>query len=222
MTCNKCCGWHVGRGGADRPSKEAKTAEATAPENLITKVMSKEGPTCTVVVLRAGPEKKKEEMVVDFSPKKRVVEEVLGGRITFVGQWERISVVIVQRADQEDLVASGAPLNEHKLQPPFHEEVLRGDLLLMRTDDEGEPENFTLQVRLRHIGRYGWSAGDPLLIAPSRFLQEYNDWEALEIQPDEEDEEDEEEEDEEEEEDDDDDDDDAGDEEGYDEEQALL
>ena len=66
----------------------------------------------TCVVLRAGPEKKIEELELDFSPKERIAEATLGGVVEFMGQWEQIGVVIVQRKDQDN---ESLPLNEHKV-----------------------------------------------------------------------------------------------------------
>lgn len=34
--------------------------------------------------------------------------------------------------------------NTHKLQPPFHSAVVTGDILLTRSDDNGQPKDFTL------------------------------------------------------------------------------
>ena len=115
-----------GGDGEGRPSKEAKIGVDAAPLLAavdIREVMAKEGPLCTVVVLRAGPEKKKEELLLDFTPKKQAVQETLGGQITFMGMWaKRVQCVIIQRIDQEELEANNsAPVNEHKLQPPFHD-----------------------------------------------------------------------------------------------------
>jgi len=179
-----------GGDGEGRPSKEAKIGVDAAPLLAavdIREVMAKEGPLCTVVVLRAGPEKKKEELLLDFTPKKQAVQETLGGQITFMGMWaKRVQCVIIQRIDQEELEANNsAPVNEHKLQPPFHDvDPVRGDLLLMSTDESGEPVNFT--------------------------LKEYDDFAALDIDPNEVDEDDEDDDEEDDEEDDDEDEEDDG------------
>ena len=34
------------------------------------------------------------------------------------------------------------PLNQHKLQPPFHKAAVRGDILLMRVAEDGAPLDF--------------------------------------------------------------------------------
>jgi hypothetical protein len=78
----------------------------------IKKIMSAEGPLVTCVILRAGPAKTAEELVLDFSPKKSIAEVTLGGAVEFMGQWEDIGVVIVQRKDQDN---ADLPLNEHKV-----------------------------------------------------------------------------------------------------------
>jgi Family of unknown function (DUF5880) len=102
-------------------------------------VMTSEGPIVTAVVLRANGEY--DELVLDMSPKLQLVAKELGGSVGFLGQWESLEVVLIMRADQDD---SSFDVNKHKLQPPFDEAEVRGDILLMRNDEEGIPANFTL------------------------------------------------------------------------------
>ena len=115
-------------------------------------IMTAEGPICQCVVLRATGAM--EEIFLDFSPKERNVEKTLGGPVTFLGQWEDIEVIIVERKDQDD---ESLPISVHKMQPPFHEAEIRGDLLLYRCDDTGLPEDFN--------------------------LEEYEDWQKVVIEP---------------------------------------
>ena len=103
-------------------------------------IMTAEGPVCTCVVLRATGAI--EQISLDFSPKERNVEKTLGGPVDFLGQWIDIAVMIVERKDQDD---ESIPISIQKLQPPFHNAEIRGDLLLYRCDDEGLPEDFTLE-----------------------------------------------------------------------------
>jgi hypothetical protein len=98
------------------------------------------GPVVAVVILRTNGEM--EEKQIDMTPKMDLVKQEIGGRpITFLGQWEMLDVVIVINSDQE---LAELPINTHKLQPPFNIAEVKGDMLLMRSDDSGEPVDFTL------------------------------------------------------------------------------
>lgn len=115
-----------------KPTITADTVDVNA-------VMTSEGPIVTVVVLRTNGEC--EELVLDMSPKLQLVAKELRGSVGFLGQWESLEVVLIMRADQDD---SSFDMNSHKLQPPFDEAEVRGDILLMRNDEDGIPANFTL------------------------------------------------------------------------------
>jgi hypothetical protein len=107
---------------------------------LIIQALMKLGPIVAVVILRTNGEM--EEKQIDMTPKMDLVKQEIGGRpITFLGQWEMLDVVIVINADQE---LAELPMNAHKLQPPFNIAEVKGDMLLMRSDDSGEPVDFTL------------------------------------------------------------------------------
>ena len=115
-----------------KPTIAADTVDVNA-------VMTSEGPIVTAVVLRTNGEC--EELVLDMSPKLQLVAKELRGSVGFLGQWESLEVVLIMRADQDD---SSFDMNSHKLQPPFDEAEVRGDILLMRNDEEGIPANFTV------------------------------------------------------------------------------
>ena len=66
------------------------------------------------------------------------IYNVLGGRATFIGQWPEIDVVIMKAVTAE-------LKNENRLPPPFHEEHVEGKILLVRMDENSEPQNFTCQ-----------------------------------------------------------------------------
>lgn len=61
---------------------------------------------------------------------------ILGGRATFIGQWPEIDVVIMKAVTAERQ-------NENQLPPPFHEEEVYGKILLVRMDEDSEPQDFT-------------------------------------------------------------------------------
>lgn len=114
----------------------------------IAQVLGSEGPVVKCVLLRArnddNDERKQsakpcdaakdlhvnlmEELQVDTTPKKQIVSQILGGPFTFLGQYEEEGIVLMmKRVQQEEM-----PLNPHKLQPPFDECEIRGDVLIMK------------------------------------------------------------------------------------------
>lgn len=88
------------------------------------------------------------EIEVDTTPRKSQVNTILGGPFTFLGQYEDEGIVVMIRRptpddgndEEEDDDANHGPINPHRLQPPFHNVMVRGDILLMRVapvaDDE--------------------------------------------------------------------------------------
>eukprot|EP00940_MAST-03C_sp_MAST-3C-sp2_P002436 g2436.t1 len=107
----------------------------------ITKIMNSEGPVCKCVLLQTDGTAK--EIDVDMTPKKQKVPEILGGRTSFVGQWDDIGVIVCcadQSTTNEDIEK-----NTHKLQPPLHKAVIRGPIVLTRSGEHGEPLDFTLK-----------------------------------------------------------------------------
>ena len=107
--------------------------------------MSSTGPIVSCVLLPAGSSLNSppSEVTIDMTPKLRKVQEVVGGDVSFVGQWchpQVEGVVLVSARD-----SSSMPLNEHPLQPPFHDTEVKGPILLMKTDEDGTPVPFTLQ-----------------------------------------------------------------------------
>jgi Family of unknown function (DUF5880) len=126
------------QGGQSSCGKRGKISIADSVD--VNAVMATEGPIVTIVMLRAGGEC--EEVILDMSPKLQLVAKQLGGRISFLGQWESLEVVLVIRGDQTD---ENVQINLHELQPPFHNATVRGDILLMRNDEDGTPVNFTIE-----------------------------------------------------------------------------
>eukprot|EP00939_MAST-03C_sp_MAST-3C-sp1_P000101 g101.t1 len=125
--------------------KEEGSKEVSAESALgsidITKIMNSDGPVCKCVVLRTDGTA--EEVDVDMTPKKQNVTNMLGGRTSFVGQWDDIGVIVCC-ADQNAL-GEDAKINKHKLQPPLHKAVVKGIIVLTRSGEEGEPLDFTLK-----------------------------------------------------------------------------
>ena len=123
--------------GAEGNSKKGKVSLADSVD--VNAVMTSEGPIVTVVVLRATGES--EQLVLDMTPKLQLVAREIGGSVGFLGQWETLEVVLIMRNNQDD---ETVPVNIHSLQPPFHDAVVRGDILLMRNDEDGVPVDFSL------------------------------------------------------------------------------
>jgi len=84
---------------------------------------------------------KYEEIDLDIEPSKNEIFKLLGGRGTFIGQWPEIDVVIM-KAEQ------GLMENDNILPYPFHGEEVRGKILLVRMDENSEPQDFTLEEYL--------------------------------------------------------------------------
>ena len=81
-----------------------------------------------------------EEIDIDLLPEKNEIANLLGGNATFLGQWEDDLVVILVRASTESL-----ELNANKLPRPFTNMRIFGKILMIRMDEESEPQDFTLQ-----------------------------------------------------------------------------
>lgn len=82
-----------------------------------------------------------EEIEIDIEPSKNEIFKLLSGRATFIGQWPEIDVVIMKPEH-------GIIENENILPSPFHEEEVRGKMLLVRMDEDSEPQDFTLREYL--------------------------------------------------------------------------
>lgn len=96
-----------------------------------------------MVVLHADG--KTSNPVVDMSPRVNALATMLGGSITFVGQYPApLSATIMMRRDQKD---KSLRVNEHVLAPPYHQDAgqLRGDIILVRMDEAAQPAELTLQ-----------------------------------------------------------------------------
>ena len=79
-----------------------------------------------------------EEVYLDISPAKNQIFLLLGGPQTFIGQWPDIDVVIMK--------AENATMkNENKLPYPFNNEEVYGKILLVRMDENSDPQDFTIE-----------------------------------------------------------------------------
>lgn len=87
------------------------------------------------------------EMDVDTTPRNSMVQTILGGPITFLGQYEDEGIVVIARrpdtlpSSEVDDHQEGLCLNPHSLQPPLHKLQVYGDILLMRVSPTVEEED---------------------------------------------------------------------------------
>lgn len=78
-----------------------------------------------------------QEIDLDIAPSKNEIFKLLCGRQTFIGQWPDIDVVIMKPED-------GKVKNENNLPHPFDIEDVYGKILLVRMDENSDPQDFTL------------------------------------------------------------------------------
>uniref|UniRef100_A0A7S2L814 DUF5880 domain-containing protein n=1 Tax=Leptocylindrus danicus TaxID=163516 RepID=A0A7S2L814_9STRA len=107
--------------------------------------MNESGSLVTCVLLPAGTVSEIQEVKVDTTPKERAVQKLLGGPITFLGQYESEgTVIIAPRAgteNNENAANASLSSNEHKLQPPLHNVKVKGDILVMKVAEDGAAED---------------------------------------------------------------------------------
>ena len=95
----------------------------------------------TVAVLVNEGKNDIHEIDLDISPEKNEIYKILRGKATFLGQWPDNSVVIVI-CDSSIFELS---MNLNRLPRPFTNMNVMGKILLIRMDEDSEPQNFTLK-----------------------------------------------------------------------------
>jgi len=124
---------------------ELEQEEAAALDKLtstdIKGIMS--GDMAEVACVLLKQDGSEQELTLDMTPRLKKTQETLGGQITFMGQWEDMEVILVINAEAQE-EEDTAKLNKHKLQPPFHDAEVYGDILLMRSDEGGNPKALPL------------------------------------------------------------------------------
>jgi hypothetical protein len=95
----------------------------------------------TVAVLVNEGKNDIHEIDLDISPEKNEIYKILRGKATFLGQWPDKSVVIVV-CDSSIFELS---MNLNRLPRPFTNMTVMGKILLIRMDEDSEPQNFTLK-----------------------------------------------------------------------------
>lgn len=95
----------------------------------------------TIAVLVNEEKNNIHEIDLDISPEKNEIFKILKGKATFLGQWPEKSVVIVTcESSMFDL-----KMNLNRLPRPFTNMSVFGRILLIRMDENSEPQNFTLK-----------------------------------------------------------------------------
>jgi hypothetical protein len=79
-----------------------------------------------------------EEIELDLTPHVNEAHILLMRHPTFIGQWSEIDVVVMKSE-------IGTIHNENKLPKPFDGEDVLGPILLVRMDEDSEPQDFTLR-----------------------------------------------------------------------------
>ena len=83
------------------------------------------------------------EINIDISPSKNEIYKILRGKASFLGQWPDEQVVIVKCEPKDSTFELN--LNQNRLPRPFTNMIVHGRILLLRMDDNAEPQDFTLK-----------------------------------------------------------------------------
>jgi len=109
----------------------------------IAQLLKSEGPVVTAVLLKADATI--EEIQIDTTPQKQMVQKTLGGPFTFLGQYEEEGIILMcLREDGGGTTTKDIPMNQHKLQPPFDGSQVKGDILCLRVaaqEDEADDDD---------------------------------------------------------------------------------
>jgi hypothetical protein len=83
------------------------------------------------------------EIHVDISPYKNEIFKILRGKASFLGQWPDEQVVIIKTEPEDSL--SELLINSNRLPRPFTNMIVHGRILLLRMDNNADPQDFTLK-----------------------------------------------------------------------------
>jgi len=115
-------------------------AKASIPGD-ISQILNSKGPIVNGVLLASDGSIR--DVSVDTTPKAQAVAKLLGGPFTFLGQYEEEGLMLMVRRedDSDDESDQQLPTNLHKLQPPFHETSVKGDVLALKVAPEDDDDN---------------------------------------------------------------------------------
>lgn len=78
-----------------------------------------------------------------MTPRLNTLASIVGGKVSFVGEIKPLSTFIMYRRGAEE--DESLPVNQHKLPPPYDQEPVRGDMVLVKMDKNLEPTSFSLK-----------------------------------------------------------------------------
>ena len=116
---------------------------------------------------------------IDISPNKNEIYKLLKGKASFLGQWPDEQVVIV-KCDPDDSPFE-LNLNRNRLPRPFTNMLVFGRILLIRMDDDAEPQNFTLKEyhRMTQLTRPRTRSSSSLISRPLSRNMSYSSQDSL-------------------------------------------
>lgn len=116
---------------------------------------------------------------IDISPNKNEIYKLLKGKASFLGQWPDEQVVIV-KCDPDDSPFE-LNLNKNRLPRPFTNMLVFGRILLIRMDDNAEPQNFTLKEynRMTQLTRPRTRSSSSLISRPLSRNMSYSSQDSL-------------------------------------------
>ena len=79
-------------------------------------------------------------MLLNLEMKSSDLYNKIGGRTSFIGQYPEIYVIIVKLFEPEKNLA----INKHVLPEPFDTQSVQGPIVLIKIDEESEPQDFTI------------------------------------------------------------------------------
>ena len=106
----------------------------------ISQILNSEGPIVSCVFVPAGTGIA-EEIKLDMTPKLATPGKQLGGSPTFAGTISSLDVVIMALREP----APGTAVNSHVLPAPMDSAKIPGPILMIRMDENSEPQDFTLE-----------------------------------------------------------------------------
>ena len=116
---------------------------------------------------------------IDISPNKNEIYKLLKGKASFLGQWPDEQVVIV-KCDPDDSPFE-LNLNKNRLPRPFTNMLVFGRILLIRMDNDAEPQNFTLKEyhRMTQLTRPRTRSSSNLISRPLSRNMSYSSQDSL-------------------------------------------
>ncbi len=119
------------------------------------------------------------EINIDIAPDKNEIYKLLRGKASFLGQWPDEQVVIV-KCDPNDSPFE-LNLNKNRLPRPFTNMLVFGRILLIRMDDDAEPQNFTLKEyhRMTQLTRPRTRSSSSLISRPLSRNMSYSSQDSL-------------------------------------------